>query len=359
MKLEDLGWDGVFMAHFERFHEEGLAPGRIAREERDLYGVYWQGGEVMAEVSGKMRHDAGSRSDLPAVGDWVAMHVRPGEGRGTIHAVLPRKSSFSRKEAGVHTEEQIAAANIDTVFLVTGLDRDFNLRRIERYLTLVWDCGASPVIVLNKADLCADVAARVEQVEAIAFGVPIHAVSAVTGGGVEALRLRLSRGKTAALLGSSGVGKSTLINALLGAERQAVRDVRASDGRGRHTTTRRELILLPGGGALIDNPGMRELQMWTDEDGLSGTFADVEEIAAQCRFRNCKHQSEPGCAVRQAIAAGALDAGRLRGYQKLQRELRHLERKQSEKARLAEKAKWKKIAQQARKTNKYGTEARY
>lgn len=353
MNLADLGWNPYFRNEFEPFKDHGLSPARVAREERDACLVYSEHGELLAEVTGKLRHDATSRSDLPAVGDWVAVEARPAEGRATIHAVLPRKSAFSRKVAGGVTDEQVIAANVDTVFAVTGLDRDFSVRRIERYLTLAWDSGAAAVIVLNKADLCSDVEGRIEEVETVAAGVPIHAASATEGQGLDVLEQYMSQGNTVALLGSSGVGKSTLINGLLGVERQLVAAVRESDGRGRHTTTHRELILMPGGGIVIDNPGMRELQLWTDEESLTKAFDDVEELATECRFRNCGHKSEPGCAIRQALEDGTLEAGRWHNYLKLQKELRHLERRQNEKARLAEKEKWKKVAVWSKKMRKH------
>jgi ribosome biogenesis GTPase len=359
--LADLGWNGYFSQHFERFRNDDFAPGRIVCEHRRIHTVYTEHGELAAKVSGRFRHSAESRSDFPTVGDWVAIKARPGEGTATIHALLPRKSSFSRKAVPAggpaygpgKTEEQILAANVDTAFLVSGLDGDFSLRRIERYLTLVWDSGATPVIVLNKADVCTDIEAHIAAAQSVALGVPIHPVSALENQGLDVLLEYLGSGKTGALLGSSGVGKSTLINGLLGEERQQVGAVRESDSRGRHITSHRELILLPGGGAIIDNPGLRELQVWGDQEGLKGTFSDIEELAGLCRFRDCGHQHEPGCAIRQALKDGTLDPGRWQSYLKLKKELRFLTSRQDQKAHLAEKAKWKKISQWSKKMNKY------
>ena len=351
MGLTDLGWTPDLARHFEPFARQGLAPARVAREERQAYLVCTEQGELTAELAGKMRHEAASRGDLPAVGDWVAVAPRPTEGKATVLAVLPRTSAFSRKVAGGHTQEQVVAANVDTVFLVCGLDHEFNLRRLERYLTLVWESGAAPVVVLNKAYVCPDVEAHVGEAESVALGVPIHAISATERLGFDALEAHLGVGRTAAFLGSSGVGKSTIINRLLGTELLKTSAVRDDDSRGRHTTTHRELIVIPGKGMVIDTPGMRELQLWADGDGLRQAFDVIEALAAQCRFGDCAHHSEPGCAVQQALADGALAAERWQSYLKLQRELRHLERRKDQKARLAEEAKWKDIArlQRARK----------
>jgi ribosome biogenesis GTPase len=339
MNLDELGWNRFFEEQFEQYKNQSYAPARIAREHKNLYLSYCELGELDAEVSGKFRHSAHSRGDFPSVGDWVAVDARPQEGSATIHAVLPRKSNFSRKavlsggmpDTGGKTEEQVLAANIDTVFLVCGLDGDFNVRRIERYLTVAWDSGATPVIVLNKTDICPDIEACVSEVESVAFGVPILPVSAKQNEGLEAVSRYLTTGKTVALLGSSGVGKSTIINSILGTELLKVRDVREDDSKGRHTTTSREMIVLPTGGVVIDTPGMREIQMWGDEEGLMRTFDDIAELAEGCRFSDCRHEREPGCAVRKAIEDGELDAKRFRNYLKLQKELQHLARRKDRK----------------------------
>jgi len=341
MNLIDLGWNKFFERHFEQFRNQGLVPARIAREHKGLYFIFSQYGELSARISGKLRHNIKSRAELPAVGDWVAVQPRPDEHKATILALLPRKSLFSRKavlsggmpDSGGKTEQQVLSANVDTVFLVCGLDADFNPRRIERYLTVAWDSGASPVIVLNKIDLCMDIKDKVAEVESVAFSVPIHPVSATKNQGLENIQKYLSRGKTAVLLGSSGVGKSSIINKMLGQENLKVREVRAYDSRGRHTTASRQMILLPDGGIVIDTPGMRELALWDNEEGIERTFSDIAELAHGCRFRDCSHQNEPGCAVQQALKAGTLNPNRYSNYIKLQKELKHLALRQDTKAR--------------------------
>ncbi|MBD2072552.1 ribosome small subunit-dependent GTPase A [Phormidium sp. FACHB-592] len=343
MNLEQLGWSDHFAASFVPYRQAGFTIGRVAVEYRNTYLLYTAQGEHFAEVTGKLRHQANGIQDFPTVGDWVVVQTRVAEARATIHAILPRRSKFSRNVAGNTTEEQMIAANVDTVFLVCGLDGDFNLRRIERYLILAWESGAMPVILLNKADLCPDVEERVAEVAAIAISVPIIVLSAADGQGMAALQPYLQPGQTIAVMGSSGVGKSTITNQLRGETVQAVQSVRQGDDRGRHTTTHRQLIPLPSWALIIDTPGMRELQVWSGAEGLPETFADVEALAQQCRFRNCRHEQEPGCAVRQAIADGELDADRLLNYQKLQRELHYQVRKQDQRVNLAEKGRRKKI----------------
>ncbi len=344
MKLAELGWHDFFSDLFEPYRRDGLSPARVVAQHRDMCLAAGENGELAAEVSGRFRHETKERSGYPAVGDWVAVEPFAAD-RGLIHAVLERRSAFVRKTPGELTEAQVVAANIDTVFLVTGLDGDFNLRRIERYLTTAWDSGASPVIVLNKCDLCPDIAAVAAQVELIALGTPVLAVSARDGANLETLAGCLGPGKTAALLGSSGVGKSTIINRLLGAERQATAPVREADSHGRHTTSRRELIVLPGGGLLIDTPGMRELQLWADEESLTRAFGDIEKLAADCRFKDCRHEDEPGCAVRRAAGDGTLGPGRLESYLKQRGEIERLARKQDKRSRRqADKEFGKKIA---------------
>ncbi len=344
--LKALGWDSLFQKHFQMLKVPGSVPARVITESKDSYQVYSQYGELTAKISGKMRYHTEAQDQYPAVGDWVVIKPLVNEHKATIHAVLPRKSKFSRKVAGERTEEQVVSANVDTVFIVSGLDggRNFNIRRIERYLTLAWSSGATPVIVLNKLDLCPDVDVCIRNVESMGTGIPIHPVSAKERIGLDALRRYLTKGHTVAFLGSSGVGKSALINALLGVEKQDTGEVREDDRMGRHTTTKRELILLPGGGIVIDTPGMREIQMWAGEDDLQVAFSDIEMLARGCRFSDCSHNVESGCGVRAAINHGDLDPARLESYRKLQKELNYLASREAQSTRLYEKLKYKKIA---------------
>jgi ribosome biogenesis GTPase len=323
--LVALGWDEFFAQQFAPFAAEGLEPARLSLEYNYLYRVLARRGEFIAEAAGRLKHEATARSELPAVGDWVAIRQAAGEERATIQAVLQRRSRFSRKVAGSRTNEQIVAANVDRALVMMALDNDFSPRRVERYLVLAWEGGVEPSVVLNKADLCPDVDARVREVEAAAAGVPIHVTSFKTGQGIDALRTYFERGKTLALLGSSGVGKSTFVNRVLGAELLPTREVRASDATGRHTTRHRQLIVLPQGGLIIDTPGLRELQLWEGSESVDEVFHDIEALAEECRFRDCGHNAEPGCAVKQAVAEGTLPAGRLENYHKLQRELAQFE----------------------------------
>lgn len=348
LSLAELGWKKEDDSLVQSYLDQGLALGRVALEHKHIYRVYTEEGELLAEVAGKMRYAAGGLEDFPAVGDWVVLQPRLEERKATIHALVPRRTKFSRKTAGFTTEEQIVAANVDYVFLVTALNNDFNLRRIERYLIMAWESGAQPIILLSKADLCQDVDDKLTEVESIAFGVPVHVLSSYTQEGIDEVQAYLAPGVTVALLGSSGVGKSTLINCLYGAEIQKVNDIRAGDDRGKHTTTHRELVLLPEGGILIDTPGMRELQLWESEQGLSEIFQDIEELAASCYFTDCRHRSEPQCAVQEAIAAGRLPAERYTNYLKMQRELQFIERKANAMAKLQEKKSMKKRSKKSK-----------
>jgi ribosome biogenesis GTPase / thiamine phosphate phosphatase len=335
--LTQLGWNARLDAAFAPHAAERLVPGRIVLEHTHIYRVMTAEGEMLARVSGRLRHRAFARVDFPAVGDWVAVAPATQGGDPRILAVLPRRSRFSRRAAGDVTEEQVVAANIDTVFLVAGLDGDFNPRRIERYLLVAFESGASPVIVLNKADVAENAEEMTAAVRAIAGGAPVHSVSCRVPASLDVLRGYLGHGETGALLGSSGVGKSTIVNRLVGHDLLRTHDVRESDSRGRHTSTARQLVPLPGGGVLIDTPGMRELQLWDAGDAMSGAFDDIDALAAACRFRDCRHLQEPGCAVRAAVDAGALSSGRFESYHKLQAEQTHQASQLDQRAQIDEK----------------------
>jgi len=335
--LAALGWRARLREAFEPFARQGLIPARVALEHTHIYRIFTEDGEWLARVSGRLRHRAAHRTDFPAVGDWVAVEPPVPEADVRIRAVLPRSSRFSRRAAGDPTEEQIVAANIDTVFLVSGLDGDYSPRRIERYLVVARDSGATPVIVLNKADLVEDPGPIVEEVRTLAPGVAVHAVSCRRPESLDVLRDSLGFGQTGALLGSSGVGKSSIVNQLLGHELLRTREVRLSDSRGRHVSTARQLVMLPEHGILIDTPGMRELQLWETAESLSGAFSDIEERAALCRFRDCQHRSEPGCAVRAAVDSGEIPAFRLESFHKLADEQARQARQKDERAQIEEK----------------------
>ena len=330
MTLAELGWNAFFADAFEPHREQNLRPARVAVQHRGAYVLFTEEGELRV---------AAARSGA-AVGDWVATD---GE---SVRAVLPRRSAFRRHAAGAETEEQVVAANVDTVFLVSALGDDLNARRVERYLTMAWESGAAPAVVLTKTDTGGDVPGALAEVESVAFGVPVHAVSSVTGEGLEALGAYLKTGRTVALLGSSGVGKSTLLNRLVGYEALATQELRR-DGKGRHTTTHRELVLVPGGGLVLDTPGMRELQLWEAGEGLERTFEDILALAANCRFSDCAHEAEPGCAVRDVV-----DPARLESYRKLERELHFLGIKHDQRLRSEERKRWKAVHKILR-TTKY------
>jgi ribosome biogenesis GTPase len=336
--FENLGWDQARADAFRPHAEAGLIPGRVSLEHNHVYRVFTEDGEGLAEAAGRIKHEAQDRRDLPVVGDWVG--IRPDErgGRRLIRAILPRRSWFSRKAAGRETREQVLAANVDCVFLVAALDTPIKPRSLERYLLLARQTGATAVVVLNKADACASPDEARAEAEAVASGASVHVVSAKTGTGLDALRSELQFGRTVALLGPSGAGKSTLVNRLIGEDKLETGDVRDWDARGRHTSVHRQLLVVPAlvdgrpRGVLIDTPGLRELRLW-EGDAAGDTFADVEALAANCRFRDCRHDREPGCAVRAAADAGAFDAARLESYLKLERERASLSDQREERGR--------------------------
>jgi len=342
MTLEALGWNQDLDRAFQAWADKpDVRPGRVLIEFNYICRVWCEGGEIDAVRSGRLTHRATSRGDLPAVGDWVVVRKLADENRGAITAVLPRRSWFSRRMAGHVTDEQVVAANVDVVFIVMALDDDFSPRRLERYLLLARESGASPVILLTKPDVCVDVPARVAEIAALAGDVPVHVVSPKFDQGLDRVAEHVPAGKTGALLGSSGVGKSTIINRLVGREVQKTRHIRESDSKGRHTTTHRQLVFLPNGGFLIDTPGMRELQLWDVGEAVKETFDDIEALALECRFSDCRHRDEPRCAVKTAVEEGRLSASRLESYVKLQDELEHLARQQDQRAQIEEKRRGK------------------
>jgi len=337
--LDELGWDAGWLSALEQMQDDNLIPARVAAQHRGAYVVWTADGELRARAAGRLFYEHEIGEPIPAVGDWVGVRET------TITSILPRRSAFIRKRAGLGSDEQVLAANVDTAFLLAGLDDDFSLRRLERYITTAWDSGAAPVVVLTKSDLCADVADALLQVESVAIGVPVYPISNVTGVGVDELSEHLQPGRTVVLLGSSGVGKSTLLNRLAGEEVMQTAAV-AADGTGRHTTTHRELVQLPSGALAIDTPGLRELQFWDGD--LSAAFDDIEALAADCRFRDCAHAREPGCAVLAAVDDGTLALDRLRSWRKLQRELEAIAARTDHRLRVARKKRWKQITAHAR-----------
>jgi ribosome biogenesis GTPase len=333
MILKDYGWDDHFEQEWRQRSREGMFPGRVSSDYGQMLRVVTEQGEMMANRPiGKQAEEM-----QIAAGDWAALENLDGAGCIGIRFVLNRKTKFSRKAAGPELKEQIVAANADVVFLIQSLNRDFNMRRLERYLIAAWESGAMPAVVLTKADCCEDVAGKIAAAQETAPGAEVHAVSCYTGEGMDAIRKYFQPGKTIAFLGSSGVGKSTLANSLAGEELLETRPVRESDSRGRHTTTHRELILLPEGGLILDTPGMRALSPWEADTGMDVMFGDVEDLTKQCRFYDCRHHSEPGCAVRAALKNGTLDQRRWESWEKLQKELRHEKRKESSKLRIQER----------------------
>jgi len=327
------GWNSYFEAHWRVDDWGNAAPARVIAQQRRFWRVAGEFGECWAEASGKLRLAAEEGADWPAVGDWVVAEVHGADTGALIQEVLPRRSKFVRKSPGKKIEEQVIAANVDTALLVSALDGDFNPRRVERYLAQCWESGAKPAIVLNKADACEEAREKATEMERTAVGAALYVVSAKTGQGFCELEELLTPGHTLVLLGSSGVGKSTIANRLLGQTVQEVQPVRESDSRGRHTTTNRELLILPGGTLLMDTPGLREMQLWDAENGVAQVFADIDALAARCRFNDCRHEGEPGCAVQAALDAGTLDPGRLENRRNLLREQEFLRRKVDPEAR--------------------------
>ena len=353
MNLAHYGWDDRLAASFRDQEAAGHVPVRISLQVGSHYLVLTEIGEIPAVSTGRLRHDAITPEDLPVVGDWAAATIlEETVPKAQIHAVLPRRSLFCRKEAGGRTAAQPVAANVDIVFIAVALDNDYSLNRIERYLALSLDCGASPVVLLTKLDACTDSKSKTDEVRERMPGVPVIAISSVDGTGIDMLDEHLKPGITCALLGSSGVGKSTLINYLLGAEVQKTREVRFADDKGRHTTAHRQMFVLQSGAMIIDTPGMRELQLWDAREGVRETFQDIAELSRECRFPDCRHVDEPGCAVLTALGNGLIDPARLENYRKMTRELDYLSLRQDEGAARLERARWKGIAKQIKRMKK-------
>ena len=338
MDLKSIGWNKFFSDNFKNYQSEKLKPARIISEQKKSFLLLSEEGKLKSSARGILWYNKGSKSETPVVGDWVAIQTFPENNTANIFHILPRKNSISRRSSGGRKKysggkiiKQIMVANIDLGIITIGLDRDFSLRRIERYLALVQGSGVMPLIILNKADLCADIKRRKKEVNRIAIDIPVMTMIALQIDEVKSLYNYIKKGKTAALLGSSGVGKSTIINQLLGYRRQKVKEISTSAGKGRHATSQRELIILPNGGIIIDNPGMREVQLWADEDDLSDIFQEIDAIARSCRFRNCQHGVEPDCAVLDSLNKGVLDKKRFENYKKMKSEVTQLTEKQKRK----------------------------
>lgn len=356
-RLPSLGWDAALEAASLPHRAEGLVPGRVIEAQKDGYTVALARNDHPARLAGRLRHALSSRLDLPTVGDFVAVDAVAAGEATTVRAVLPRRSLLARKAAGRTSEPQALAANVDVALLATAASADFAPRRLERYLALVREAGVDPVVVLTKADLHPAVADLRRRAMAVAPGVPVVAVSALGGTGLEDLAACLGPAMTGVLIGSSGVGKSTLVNRWMGAPVQAVREIRAHDERGVHTTTARRLLRLPWGALLIDTPGLREVALAGTPGGLGSAFSDVEALAAACRFRDCAHVTEPGCAVRSAVEQGALAPDRLDAFLRLGREMAFLARKEDVHQRLAEQRRWKEVSKAARRRRRADPDA--
>ena len=350
MNLKNIGFNDYVEAHFNSISSDDDMIARISGEYEKIYKIVTEGGEKTAEISGNMKYNAEGRFDYPVVGDWVLVKGHKNSDRYIIKKIIPRQTKVSRKVAGKKSEEQIISANIDYIFIMSDLKDDYNINRLERYLTIAWDSGAKPIIVLNKADLCnkKDIENKKSEVEKIAFGVPVHVISCKKNRGLTEINRYLSSGTTISLIGSSGVGKSTLINQIIGRTKQKTNNTRKSDGKGKHTTTAREIIIIPDKGVIIDTPGMREIQLWNNDSGINSTFADIEKLSKRCKFNDCTHTHEPNCAVKDAINSGDLSEDRLKNFHKMKREMRYQKLKEMKTANQIEYAKWYEITKKNR-----------
>lgn len=346
--LKTLGWNTFFEDKFEEYKNLGFVPGRIAVENKNNFNVITETGEIIAEISGKLMFTAESNSKLPKTGDWVALSVFDNES-GIIHGVVERKTKVSRRKPGKTTDEQVIITNVDFIFIVQSLDNNFNINRLERYLATVYQSGAIPIIILSKSDLCDDIESKIEEIRQYHSEETIIALSSFENRGIDKIKELLEFGKTYAFLGSSGVGKSTIINKIVNEEIQKTTEVRTSDNKGKHTTTKRELIVLPEGGLLIDTPGMRGLKLWSAEDGISNTFAEFEEFAGECKYADCTHTHEANCAVINALNNNLIPQSRYDNYLKMRKELRYLESRIDYRIQLEEKRKWKEIQKSYKK----------
>ncbi len=352
MDLSDYGWDSGFRDEFHEYHEKGFLPARVIESNRLIYKLVSEKGVLSGKLSGRFCHNCNSKADYPTVGDWIAYKPTFQKGFVPLQGILCRRSKFSRKVAGDESDEQVVASNIDTIFIVSGLDRDYNIRRLERYVTLAAESQADYALILNKADLCDDIDKVLAEIHGLFPDIPVYSISALENSGLQQLEPHLIAGKTVVFLGSSGVGKTTIINRLLGEDRLKTGPVRTQDSRGRHVTTSKNIILLPSGGLVIDTPGLREIQLLASGEGLTSAFSEIEEYAQGCKYKACTHTTEPKCAVQKAVGDGTIAVKRLENYQKMQKEIAYNMSRYDVVERNKRKRFWKNISKQAKMIRK-------